>query len=114
MSEILRTSRATSIPKYCRMRRPGKTDSAYVKIDGRRMVEAGALIRLVSKHKVGDSLEIEFRRGGQYRTTKVVLQPMPAKIPTGRPSRKPAPRPATQPAGKPAAKPTTRPTKKAA
>jgi len=73
-----------------------------VSIDGRRIVEGGALIRLVASSKVGDRLKVRYRRSGAYRTATVVLQPMPARLPA--PRRAPERRPA----------PTTRPAKKAA
>ncbi len=98
-----------------------KPRDVIVKIDGRRIVEPGALIALVSSHKVGDKLRIEFRRDGKYKTVTAVLGPMPGrKTPISKPKRKtPAHKPRRKtPRKKPQPAtpnpPTTRPAKKAA
>ncbi|MFP4105594.1 MAG: TPR end-of-group domain-containing protein [Phycisphaerae bacterium] len=54
-----------------------RAGDVIVKIDGKRMVDAGDLIRLVTSHKVGDTLTIDYRRDGRYNTVEVTLGKMP-------------------------------------
>ncbi|MBT3202214.1 MAG: PDZ domain-containing protein [Phycisphaerales bacterium] len=76
-----------------------------VKLDGRRMVDMGELLRTVTGHKVGDKVKIEFRRDGKYKTVTTKLGAVPKNLPGVSPRRRPAPKrkPRTQPAKKKAA-----------
>lgn len=75
--------------------RPG---DVIVNIDGQRIVDGGALTRLVSRRQVGDMLQVRCRRDGRYVTLTVTLQPMPADLPRPRATTKPASRPTSRPA----------------
>jgi len=77
-----------------------------VKLDGRRMVDIGELLRTVTSHKVGDRVKIEFRRGKEYKTLTAKLGAVPNDLMSTRrrrPPRRPKPTPRTQPAKKKAA-----------
>lgn len=97
-----------------------KPTDVIVGIDGERMVDSGALIRLVNTKKVGEKVEVRFRRGGEYKTVTVTLGAMPAHVAGVRPTPRTRPKrrsvPATRPATStvPATAPATRPAKKAA
>jgi hypothetical protein len=51
------------------------------KVNGRRVADPAALLSLVDQCEVGDTLTIEIRRGGKYRTVDVTLGAMPQRIP---------------------------------
>ena len=93
-----------------------KAGDVIVQIDGRRIVDASALMQLVSGHEVGEKLEVRFRRDGRYETRTVTLKPMPADVARPQPTTAPRrPRTTTRPA--PASRPAppaTAPGKKAA
>jgi len=77
-----------------------------VKLDGRRMVDIGELLRTVTSHKVGDRVKIEFRRGEKYKTVTARLGAVPNDLTSTRrrrPPRRRKDKPRTQPAKKKAA-----------
>ena len=81
-----------------------KAGDILAKVDGRRMVEVSELLRTVSSHEVGETLEIEFRRGTTYTTVTATLGAVLARLlPSTRPQPKPKPKPTTRPAKKKAA-----------
>ena len=55
-----------------------KPGDVFVHVDGERIVDQGELILLVSSHKVGDKLIVQYRREGNYYDAAVVLQAVPA------------------------------------
>jgi predicted metalloprotease with PDZ domain len=73
-------------------------------IDDERVVDPDDLLLLVDAHKVGDELQIQYRRDGQYATVAVELLPMPATLP-----RLEEPQPKTRPATRPASAPVLAP-----
>ena len=82
-----------------------KAQDVLIKIDGRRMVEIGELLRTVSAHKVGDKVTIEFRRGTGYKTVTATLGAVPTRlVPPPRSEPKPKPKPETKPETRPAKK----------
>ena len=83
-----------------------RSDDVIIKLDGRRMVDIGELLRTVTSHKVGDRVKIEFRRGEKYKTVTARLGAVPNDLTSTRrrgPPRRPNPKPRTQPAKKKAA-----------
>jgi len=83
-----------------------KDNDVIVKLDGRRMVDIGELLRTVTSHKVGDRVKIEFRRGEQYKTVTAKLGAVPNDLMSTRrrrPTRRRNTKPRTQPAKKKAA-----------
>jgi S1-C subfamily serine protease len=80
-----------------------KEGDVIVKLDGRRMVDIGELLRTVTSHKVGDGVKIEFRRGGKYKTVTAKLGAVPDDLNSSRRRRPPRRRPRSQPARKKAA-----------
>jgi len=80
-----------------------KPGDVVMKLDGRRMVEVGELLRTVSSHKVGDRVRIEFRRDGKYRTVVARLGAVPKNLTPVR-RRREAPKPRRQPTTRPAKK----------
>ena len=73
-----------------------------VKLDARRMVDIGELLRTVTSHKVGDRVKIEFRRGGKYKTVTATLGAVPKDLMSRRRTA-PKPKPAERPGKKKAA-----------
>ena len=49
------------------------------RVDGRRVVERDALVRLVAAHAVGDKVKVEYRRDGRYESLEATLKALPAK-----------------------------------
>ena len=91
-----------------------KTGDLIVKLDSQRIVDPGELLRVVYAHKVGDKVNIRYRRAERYRNVTVILGPMPSRIAAPEPlpdEPRPAPKPKTKPASQPAA---SQPAKKAA
>jgi len=83
-----------------------ENNDVIIKLDGRRMVDIGELLRTVTSHKVGDRVKIEFRRGEKYKTVTAKLGAVPKDLTSTRrrrPPRKRKPKPRTQPAKKKAA-----------
>jgi len=80
-----------------------KTGDVIMKLDGRRMVDTGELLRTVTLHKVGDKVKIEFRRGEKYKTVTAKLGAVPSNLNSTRRRRPPRRTPTTQPAKKKAA-----------
>ena len=83
-----------------------ENNDVIVKLDGRRMVDIGELLRTVTSHKVGDSVKIEFRRGDKYKTVTAKLGAVPKDLTSTRrrrPPRRHKGKPRTQPAKKKAA-----------
>ena len=94
------------VPRSAADRAGLKGDDVIVKLDGRRMVDIGELLRTVTSHKVGDRVKIEFRRGEKYNTVTARLGAVPNDLMSPRrrrPPRRGKPKPRTQPAKKKAA-----------
>ncbi|MCP4377334.1 MAG: PDZ domain-containing protein, partial [bacterium] len=75
-----------------------------VKLDGRRMVDTEELLRTVTAHEVGDEVEIEYKRGDEYKTVTTKLRAAPKRGFPIRRKRKPQPKPKTKPSTQPAKK----------
>ena len=94
------------VPRSAADRAGLKGDDVIVKLDGRRMVDIGELLRTVTSHKVGDRVKIEFRRGDKYKTVTAKLGAVPKDLTSTRrrrPPRRHKGKPRTQPAKKKAA-----------
>ena len=66
-----------------------QTGDVIVKVDGDRVVDSSDLLNIVTASDVGDTLRVEIRRDGEYKTIEVKLGAMPEQIPS---SRAPTPR----------------------
>jgi hypothetical protein len=89
------------VPRSAADRAGLKGNDVIVKLDGRRMVDIGELLRTVTSHKVGDRVKIEFRRGDKYKTVTARLGAVPKDLTSTRRRRPPRRRkPRTQPAKK--------------
>lgn len=58
--------------------RPGEI---LTKVDGRRVSNSHALLRIVTSHDVGDTIRLTLRKGEEYRVVPVTLKAVPKKIP---------------------------------
>ncbi|MFP4434944.1 MAG: TPR end-of-group domain-containing protein [Phycisphaerae bacterium] len=58
--------------------RPGEI---LTKVDGRRVSNSHALLRIVAGHDVGDTLKLTLRKDDTYRVVPVTLKAVPKKIP---------------------------------
>jgi S1-C subfamily serine protease len=55
-----------------------------IRVDDFRVVDSSDLLTLVSEKEVGEVVEVEFRRDGEYRKVSVELGPMPQRVPRRR------------------------------
>jgi tetratricopeptide (TPR) repeat protein len=55
-----------------------------IRVDDFRVVDSSDLLTLVSEKEVGEVVEVEFRRDGEYRKVSVELGPMPQRVPRKR------------------------------
>jgi hypothetical protein len=51
---------------------------ALIRVAGERTIEQEDLLRVVGRHKAGDSVKIEYRRNGEYREISATLTPLTA------------------------------------
>ncbi|MFB3892984.1 MAG: PDZ domain-containing protein [Phycisphaerae bacterium] len=90
-----------------------KPGDVIFRIDQRDIFDPVDLVTLVDGHEVGDKVDVQYRRNGQYKTVQVLLKAMPGRGPQSIPATKPASTstPATAPAGikSPSATPTPAP-----
>jgi hypothetical protein len=75
-----------------------KVKDLVTRVDGQRIASGQDLIEVLTKHKVGDKVKVEYRRGTEYSIVEVELTPTPS------PYKKPAPAPPAKPPAKSTAK----------
>lgn len=56
------------------------TGDALVHVGGERVIEMEDLVMVLAKHKVGETVKIEYRRNGTYAETSAVLTPLAAAV----------------------------------
>ena len=84
-----------------------KAGDVIVGVNGRDVRDTLTFLPLLKTFKIGEVVTFSFRRGQEYRQTKLTMgrrppPPPPATRPTTRPSALPTTRPTTQPSNKPA------------
>ena len=62
-------------------------------VDGERVWEGEDLLAVISQHKVGDKVKVEYRCDGEYRQTTVALTPLAVQLQEKPPAPTPAPEP---------------------
>jgi tetratricopeptide (TPR) repeat protein len=61
-----------------------KKGDVLVRVGDLRVVDSSDLVLIVSQKDVGDTIDVEFRRGEDYRKVQVTLGAMPRRIPRNR------------------------------
>jgi len=56
------------------------------RLDEDRILDGETLIARISTREVGDTVEVEYRRGSEYRNAVVILAPLPGRRVPGRPA----------------------------